>query len=291
MVYGDTQLAKNIKFLRTAYGESQLDLALAIGLDSSNTIANYEKGTRNPKSDIKKKLAQHYRITGDELTYADFSDLHFPNLEFDNKEKMMNNLLLYLPIICTEKAMEDSMFKQGYESQMQVFNTIATGCACNDSDFETSIDSYGKSKIPESLANTLWYFLICEIGAKTSWIIKIAKAQKEHRFNNKDFYKCFYLKDFSDLDEEHLPDGLNHNDLEVLETEILNLLKELKTYAEWSDLVDYYIAIRYVFGCVSNKKTNEMNSMVGEEMMWAYMQMGNLYAKKFVLYGIENSKE
>ena len=46
------QLGRNIKSLRTAYGETQLELALAVGLDSPNAIANYEKGdskVRNKK--------------------------------------------------------------------------------------------------------------------------------------------------------------------------------------------------------------------------------------------------
>lgn len=56
----NNRLGKNIKYLRTAYNESQLSLALDIGLDSPNAIANYEKGTRNPKpdSDILEKGAE-----------------------------------------------------------------------------------------------------------------------------------------------------------------------------------------------------------------------------------------
>ena len=71
------QLAKNIKYLRTAFGESQLDLALVLGLESPNAIANYEKGIRNPKADIRRMISKHYRITEDELMYTDFSSLHF----------------------------------------------------------------------------------------------------------------------------------------------------------------------------------------------------------------------
>lgn len=41
------QLGRNIKSLRTAYGETQLELALAVGLDSPNAIANYEKEIEN----------------------------------------------------------------------------------------------------------------------------------------------------------------------------------------------------------------------------------------------------
>ncbi len=44
----DNNLGKNIRSLRTSYGESQLDLALALDLQSSSAISNYEKGIREP---------------------------------------------------------------------------------------------------------------------------------------------------------------------------------------------------------------------------------------------------
>ena len=66
------QLGRNIKSLRTAYGETQLELALAVGLDSPNAIANYEKGDRKPKSEIRSRIAAHFRITEEELANSDF---------------------------------------------------------------------------------------------------------------------------------------------------------------------------------------------------------------------------
>lgn len=42
MAESNGQFGKNVKCLRTAYGETQLELALAVGLDSPNSIANYE---------------------------------------------------------------------------------------------------------------------------------------------------------------------------------------------------------------------------------------------------------
>ena len=71
------QLAKNIQSLRTAYGETQLELALSIGIESPNAIANYEKGARSPKLEIRKKMALHFRITEDELLHADFFKFSF----------------------------------------------------------------------------------------------------------------------------------------------------------------------------------------------------------------------
>ncbi|MGL5354760.1 MAG: helix-turn-helix domain-containing protein, partial [Clostridium sp.] len=113
MVNVRNQLEKNIKYLRTAYGESQLDLALAVGLDSPNAISNYEKGIRSPKPDIRKKIASHYRITEDELTHSDFSGLYFSTSQLGDKKKMIEIAMLMFPIIGTEKAMADASFKQG----------------------------------------------------------------------------------------------------------------------------------------------------------------------------------
>lgn len=61
------KLAKNIKFFRELNGESQWDLALALGFDSKSTISMYENGGRVPNAVIVSKIAEHYRITENEL--------------------------------------------------------------------------------------------------------------------------------------------------------------------------------------------------------------------------------
>ena len=93
------QLAKNIKSLRTAYGETQFELALSIGIEAPNAIANYEKGERNPKPEIRKKIASHFRVTEDELLHTDFSNLRFSPNAFNDKEKMVEMTLLVFPVL------------------------------------------------------------------------------------------------------------------------------------------------------------------------------------------------
>lgn len=289
------QFGKNIKYLRTAYGETQLELALAVGLDSPNTISNYEKGERNSKPDIRKKIALHYRITEDELIHSDFSALHFSSSQLGDKEKVMKMTLLIFPIICTEKAMKDSLFQKGHEAHMRALDAMKEGRTFADSDYDTCVnaysDSYDTSETPESVANLLWWFLISEMSVKNQWMIEGAKALNDKRVSMGAFFKSFYLKDCSIMEEENCLEDVEQKDLEELDQVIIELLKELKKDAQYSSLADYYTAIRYVLGCVNNELTEAMNKAVGAEMMWTLTRLGNEYAKKFILQGIENSRK
>lgn len=286
------QFGKNIKYLRTAYGETQLELALAVGLDSPNTIANYEKGERSSKPNIRKKIALHYRITEDELIHSDFSALHVPSSRLGDKEKMMEMTLLMLPIICTEKAMKDSLFQKGHEAHMRALDAVKEGRTYTDFDSDTCIDaysdSYDTSKTPESVANLLWWLLILEMSVKNPWMIEGAKALNDKRVSNGAFFKSFYLKDCSIKEEENCSEDVEQKNLEGLDQEIIELLKKLKKDAQYSSLADYYTALRYVLGCVNNELTEAMNKAVGAEMLWAFTRLGNEYAKKFILQVIEN---
>jgi transcriptional regulator with XRE-family HTH domain len=290
MAQVNCQFGKNIKYLRTAYGETQLELALAIGLDSPNTIANYEKGERSSKPDIRKKIALHYRITEDELIHSDFSTFHVSSSQLGDKEKMMKMALLVFPIICTEKAMKDSLFQKGHEAHMLALNAMKEGRTFEDSDYDICVnaysDSYDTFETPESLANLLWWFLITEMSVKNQWMIEGAKALNDKRVSNRAFFKNFYLKDCSIKEEENYLEDIEQKDLEELNQIIIELLKKLKKDAQYSSLADYYTAIRYVLGCVNNELTEAMNKAVGVEMMWAFKRLGNEYAKKFILQQI-----
>ena len=72
---------------------------MSIGIESPNAIANYEKGERSPKSEIRKKIASHFRVTEDELLHTDFSNLRFSPNAFNDKEKMVEMTLLVFPVL------------------------------------------------------------------------------------------------------------------------------------------------------------------------------------------------
>lgn len=58
-------------------------------------------------------------------------------------------------------------------------------------------------------------------------------------------------------------------------------LKTLKSEQEWSDLADYYLALRYVVGMVDTDLSTEMNLAVGMQMMLSFMTLGNSHAFTF----------
>ena len=64
--------------------------------------------------------------------------------------------------------------------------------------------------------------------------------------------------------------------------EILNeLISMLKKMEQWSQLGDYYLALRYILGMVDTGCSNEMNQAVGMQMMIAFAHIGNKYALDF----------
>lgn len=288
-------LAKNIKSLRTAYGETQLELAMAIGIDSPNAIANYEKGERSPKPEIRKKIAAHFRITEDELLHTNFSNMRFSPNVFGNKDNMVEMALLMLPILTSEKALENDNFHRAYYAHMRAVEAMKSGKENNEVDvdicFASYSDAYEKDGIPEAAANLLWWLLICEISFKNQWMMKIAEALNGNSIKHSELLKSYYLRDMSEEAGDLENSEITHSEMDDFDKAIKEVLKELKQDAHFSSLADYYMALRYSFGCVENELTADMNRSIGYEMMRAFAELGNNYAKRFVLKGIENNQK
>lgn len=284
-------LCHNIKHLRTVYGETQLELSLAIGLDSPNTISNYEKGKRCPEPEIRKKIAAHFRITEDELVNSDFSYLKIPTTFVNDKKSMVDLTLLILPIIRTEESMKDTDFQKAYEAHMRAVETMKAGKSFSDTDYEICFDcyqnSYDKNGTTESVANILWWLLMIEFGLKNQWMIEGAKALAEKNINGNQFIKNYYLKDMSETFSDTNEQPISMGEMSDFEGIIVETLRELKSDSVYSELADYYIALRYSFGCIDNDLTDEMNRSIGNEMMLTFAQLGNHYAKTFILKAID----
>ena len=87
------------------------------------------------------------------------------------------------------------------------------------------------------------------------------------------------------LIEEPSPDFGNFeeflNDEEMLEI-VDYLLLLIKRSFEWSDLADYYIALRYVFSLVDNDLGMEINKRIGVEFLSSFALVKNSYAINYL---------
>ena len=293
MMTENTFLSKNIKSLRVAYGESQFDLALAVGLNSPNAISNYEAGTRTPTPETLKKIAEHYRITEYELIYSNLSSLQFPAIASQNFAKYFELCIQIFPICCTDSAMGDPFFKKGYTAHLRCLKAcetiLETGYPFDknklDSEITICFEAYIQSEVPEAKANILWwYFLILVTNSKkNSWMIDAYTAIIESKnICWIDILKHHYLKDCSYVKKiDFVEDTEELKFLGVIGEVVLVLLEELNEYPGWSHFVNYYIALSYIFCDISNGFTDEMNNAIGLELLSTYAQIGNPYATNF----------
>ena len=288
-------LINNIGYLMNAYKETQMDLAYSIGLNSPNSISNYLNGTRYPKKEIREKIARHYHITEEKLMYSDFVGLDFDVDQLTDAERMKEMSLILYPIVCTEKALEDSYFKTGYEAHMRAIDAMKNGKEYSEEDYDICINSYAesydKNSTPESIANILWWYLIIEMANKKQKLLEGVKALNQKKIKNKEFLKIYHLEDCSEDLETDMLETDDKGDLRELDETIINLIKELKQYIDFSPLADYYIALRYVSECVFNDLTEAMNKSIGEEMMSVLVRLGNEYAIKYLEVGRNNQKK
>ena len=100
---------------------------------------------------------------------------------------------------------------------------------------------------------------------------------------NKMLSKKLSFKDYMKLrDTEDISTAEKKAGFITAVDDILNeALKILKSEQEWSDLADYYLALRYMVGMVDTELSTEMNSAVGMQMMLSFMAMGNSHAFTF----------
>ncbi len=116
MSQSNYKIGPNIKAIREAYGESQLDLAHAIGIDSPGTISMLESGMRGRnRFTMIERIAQHYNISESVLFYQQLdaeqeSLLDFISLPIDNPECTRKLFSTVIPIVFSDTALKSTAF-------------------------------------------------------------------------------------------------------------------------------------------------------------------------------------
>ena len=272
------RFANNLKELRKLYNESQAELAVVIGV-STGTIGKYESpknNKTNPNRDVIKKIAMHYRITEEELMYADFNIAGSISEKLTFKDLYKINFSMF-PIVKSDEALINDYFRQGYEAQIRVQEALENGKVFDNEDVDICFDAYSKVDLPESDANYLWWLILMEITASNTDMI----SAHDYAAYNKDIQLDEYIKNvyLNNLGFEKYQlfekDDISEDELKQ---EIEKTLIKIKSNSKYGELAYYYTAVRYCCNCIKNDKSDELNKLIGLEMLYSFANLGNKYA-------------
>ena len=275
------KVVENIKIIRTIFGETQKELAEAIGV-THNAISNYEKGERMPDLQKIEMIALHYGIAVDALINGDLSKMDF-KIEPLTWERLISTFKDMLPLISNEKALEDKYFAKGYEYSCRIINDVKqAGRSSIELCLERSLEEYQESYLQygtkESIANMLWTLFIGYMSFADEHVEKRAEAVLYGEGVKKDFAKKYIVREINST----VSDG-NLARREYVKDNYENcmlLLKMLKESKEYSELADYYLALQYLLGMVWNDASEDFNKAVGLELIRSLVALGNPYAMK-----------
>ncbi len=275
------KVAENIKFIREVFGETQKELAEIIGV-THNAISNYENGERMPDLQKLEVIALHYGIAVDALINGDLSQMEF-EVKPLTWEMLISSFKDMLPLISSEKAMEDKHFAKGYEYSCRIINEVEkAGRTSIEHYLERALEEYQESYMQygtiESIANTLWALFIGYISFTDEHVERRAEAVLYGKGLKKDFAKNYILREVNSTDS-----GWNHARRDYVKENYeysMLLLKELKESKDYTQLADYYLALQYLFGMVWNDASEDFNKTIGLELLRSLVLLGNPYVMK-----------
>lgn len=287
------KLGENIRGLRRAYGETQLDLAIAIDV-KPNTISNYEMGERLPERTLERdvliRIAKHYMVTEDDLLNGDFSKTKkIKNYKINDIAIKRECFERCFPIVCSKEAMGNENFRLAYDLHMNLYHKILRNEAIKQEEIEECERLYNKAseeKVEEARANLLWWTIIFSFAFSimNSKIIDMIEMSNINNINAKDFVQMILPTFYEDIFDSEQEKEIREEKKKYYEDKIVDSIvniRLLKLSEHYSDLGDYYMALSYLVGLVPNETTKETNLAMGAELMSVFSIMGNEYARNF----------
>lgn len=281
-------LGQNIRSLRKAFGETQLDLALAIGANGSNLISQYESGERIPERDNLLKIAKHYRITENKLLNCNYENMrHLAHIPVGDMEYSLEMFRKMFPFVCTPEALQDQDFDKAHVIHNRMIDALKEGYGFDQVPVEECIELYkkaGKNGIVEATVNHLSWLMF--LGFFTVFFTpRLLETLDLVDINNATIKDVIggILPTFDEPGSENEFDISSDlaEFLDECEVDILYDIMLLRKSTDYSDLGDFYLALRYKLGLLRNSLSIEMNSAVGDELLLTFSLMGNKYCKVF----------
>lgn len=281
-----SKLGKNIRDLRKAYGETQHELGRFLNVEY-NTISMYESGKRQPDLDTLQKIAARYSRPLDEFVRADFSSLDLTKIAI-TWERMASAFEIMFPIACSDTALKNTSFAEGYNITNRILAEIKQGGNVARSLFEQALDAYtkslGESETEESAVNILWLIYVLFSLLPDEHSIKMGEAIFYDKASGSKFIKSY-------LHNKNIPDTENEANKKLYSSDmngfIIECMRFLKSSSKYANLADYYLALRYVIGMVDTDFGQDLNKSIGMEMMLSFLSLGNPYAFSLVEYSLK----
>ena len=278
-----SKIAKNIRDIRKAHGETQSDLAETINV-SEKAVGNYETGTRQPDMQTIQAIAEHYGFPVDRLINEDFSQMDF-KLSTLTWEKAMEVMAIQFPIVCSDKAMEEPNFAEGYKRTQEIWSKVKEGqSGIMRSFIESAFQKYedaiiDNNNLVEAVANTLWLTFLVYALMPDEHSVKMGEAVLFGKALKRDFVKNYVLKDSNPISKENAENKRAY--VADSQETVIALIRILKESGEYADLADYYMALRYVIGMVANDYSDDLNKTIGMEMLLSFAELGNKYVIRY----------
>lgn len=280
-----TQLGKNIKKLRKKYNETQEELSAALGI-AHNTLSYYENGRSLPDIEMIKMIAHHYRITVEELTKCECSDMNLSKFSLD-KEQIVYILEIIFPIFSSVDALNDENFKKGYDYSLRLLASYRKGDTLMNRMINKClnfyIESWEKSKTIESVANILSLLSLICFSISDEYHINMSQTMLNDSACGELSSKKYLLRSPINFNEFKSVQELKKAKKEFAcenEEAIMECIQTLKADLKWSELGDYYLAMRYLIGMVDTEFDEALNNVIGNELMLSLIQLKNIYAAK-----------
>lgn len=272
-------LGRNIQRLREIHGDTLENLGDAIGF-AKTTIKGYENGSRKPDPDTVKTIANYYGKTVDELMHTDLTSLEKIDVQQVSLSSTVETFKKIMPLFYSEEAMNNASFKKGYDLSQKILSAFASGEILRGTIItdvtELFAQATNETEAPEAIANLLWSIFV--------WWSQIFDAKEMLALQNKLLSKRIDMIELSREIKNVSPEVESRRQgfISDIDELLCGSIKSLKSDKDWSDLGDYYLALRYTNGLVDTALSVEMNVTMGIHLMIAYAQLDNKYAKMFL---------
>lgn len=268
------RLSNNIKSLRKSMGETQEDLAYSLDLNSKSAIANWESGENRPSPDSLKKVADHYKVTVDQLLNDDlctnFSAIDFlSNLNDNENYDFWHSVVCLFPIVNVKD--EDELYPRLTEAK--IFQKKFQECIKYETEIsfnylERALKIYGEFEENKDCvsadANVLGIILLFMLITKNYAEFEGIAETYEIRNKNKRRKEIKRI-----ISEKILSGNIDTNDtlksimFEDYYKDIMELIMVLKRNKKLFQLGDYYHCLIYIFDLVDNELSTAINQQIG----------------------------